>query len=259
MCRGIFITGTDTGVGKTIVSAAIIRALIKRGIKVGAMKPIETGCKKTEDREQKTEDRIENLIPSDGIFLREMAEMDDNIDLVTPLRFEYPLSPMVASDLEKKPVDLQRVFSAYKKLSKKYEFMVVEGAGGLLVPITKNSKQSAVSSQQSKKKYLKTYFVSDLIKDLQLHIIVVARPTLGTINHTLLTVNQALREGINVRGVIINYHNPSEDSIAEKTNPDVLRELCPVPLLVILPYVEDIKLRTIDKLSDCIDLSFLQF
>ena len=169
MSKGIFITGTDTGVGKTIVSAAIIRALIKKGIKVGAMKPMETGCAKTEDR----------LLPSDGMFLKEMAEMNDSIDLITPIRYEHPLAPMVAAELENRPVNLDSAFRAYNTLSERYELMVVEGAGGLLVPITKLKIQSLK---------LKTYFFSDLIKDLGLPVIVVVRPTLGTINHTLLTI-----------------------------------------------------------------------
>ncbi len=234
LSKGIFITGTDTGVGKTIVSAAIIRALIKKGIKVGAMKPVETGCTEKRGKGQKT------LIPSDGMFLRETAEMDDSIDLVTPIRFEFPLAPMVAAELEKRPVDLDKIFSAYGALSKKYDFMVVEGVGGLLVPI--NKRQEA-------------YFVIDLIKDLEFPVIVVARPTLGTINHTLLTVNYALKEGINVLGVIINSHNPPEDSLAEKTNPDVLRKLCPVPVIGMLPYISDVTKDNIEDVAmKCISI-----
>jgi dethiobiotin synthetase len=256
LSRGIFITGTDTGVGKTIVSAAIIRAMMRRGIRVGAMKPIETGCKKTGDRGQKTEDR---LIPSDGVFLKEMAEMDDPIDLVTPIRFEQPLAPMVASDMELTPLErdfltglrvkslefgvqaMKKVFNAYEKLSEKYDFLVVEGVGGLLVPILKR--------QRAKGKKQEVYFVVDLIKDLKLPVVVVARPTLGTINHTLLTVNHALKEGIDVLGVIINCHNPPEGSIAEKTNPDVLRELCPAPVIGMLPYIKDITLNNIEDVA----------
>ena len=253
MSRGIFITGTDTGVGKTIVSALIIRALIKKGIKVGAMKPIETGCTKTEDRGQKTEDR---LLPSDGMFLKEMAEMDDSIDLVTPIRFVHPLAPMVASEIEFGVMSyefgakgLKKVFDAYEKLSKKYEFMVVEGVGGLLVPISK------LQTPDSK---LKTYFVADLIKDLKLPVIVVARPTLGTINHTLLTVNHALKEGIDVLGVIINYHMPPAGDIAEKTNPDVLKELCPVPVIGMLPYIKDVTKDNIESAAEDIDIAWVK-
>jgi dethiobiotin synthetase len=254
MTKGIFITGTDTGVGKTIVSAAIIRVLMKKGIKVGAMKPIETGCKKVEDSEKKS---MEELIPSDGLFLKEMAELDDSIDLVTPVRFKEPLAPLVASDLEfgvrSYEVGVQgltKVFNAYEKLSNKYGFLVVEGVGGLLVPIAKRQRANGKGQE--------VYFVVDLIKDLNLPIVVVARPTLGTINHTLLTVNHALREGINVSGVIINYHNPPEDSIAEKTNPDVLRQLCPVPVIGVLPYLAEITKESIEKVTEgCIDMTIL--
>jgi dethiobiotin synthetase len=259
MSKGIFITGTDTGVGKTIVSAATIRLLIKKGIKVGAMKPIETGCRKTEDREQKTEDREQKtedrLLPSDGMFLKEMAGMDDSIDLVTPIRLEHSLAPTVASEIEFGVMSyefgakgMKKVFDAYEKLSKKYEFMVVEGVGGLLVPISK------LQTPDSK---LKTYFVADLIKDLKLPVIVVARPTLGTINHTLLTVNHALKEGIDVLGVIINYHMPPAGDIAEKTNPGVLKELCPVPIIGMLPYIEDVTKDNIESAAIKY-LSFLQ-
>jgi dethiobiotin synthetase len=242
MSRGIFITGTDTGVGKTIVSAAIIRALIKKGIRVGAMKPVETGCKKSAVSSQRSAVRKEDdLIPSDGMFLKEMAGMDDSIDLVTPIRFENPLAPMVASELEKIPVEINNIFDAYDVLSKKYDFMVVEGVGGLLVPILKR--------QEAKGKGQKVYFVADLIKDLELPVIVVARPALGTINHTLLTVNYALREGINVLGVIINFNNPPENSLAEKTNPDVLKELCPVPVIGTMPYISYVTKNNIEDVA----------
>ncbi len=237
MSRGIFITGTDTGVGKTIVSAVIIRSLIRNGVKVGAMKPIETGCSQTQDRRQSDnrEKKAEvDLIPSDGMFLKEMAEMDDSIDLITPIRFELPLAPMVASDLEGRNIDIERIFSCYEFLSQKYEFMVVEGAGGLLVPILRRQG---------------IYFFSDLVKDLKLPVILVARPSLGTINHTLLTIREAERRGLQICGVIINYSRHPEKSIAEKTNPYVLRELCHVPLLAEIPFIEDINIDSIDKME----------
>lgn len=227
--KGIFVAGTDTGIGKTVVSAAIIRALAKTGRRVGAMKPVETGCNEVDGL----------LIPSDGMFLREMAGMDDSIDIVTPERYKNPVAPMIAAGLENRPVNLDRVSDAFKKLSRKYEFVVVEGVGGLLVPINKN------------------YFVSDLIRGLRLPVVVVARALLGTINHTLLTVKQALNEGLDVKGVIINNHCPPENSIAEKTNPDVLRELCPVPVLGVLPYIENVTAEGIEKLSSCINLDSL--
>lgn len=234
--KGIFITGTDTGIGKTIVSAVLIRSLVNKGFKVGAMKPIETGCTWTADKR--------DLVPSDGMFLKEAAEMDDPIDTVTPLRFELPLAPMVASDIEKKDVDLSKVFEAYNILSNKYDFMVVEGVGGLMVPVKRLSNR-------------RIYYVSDLIRDLKLPTIVVSRPTLGTLNHTVLTINQAFKEGVEVKGVVINYHNPPENTIAEKTNPEVLKELITVPIIGILPYIDDINISNVNRFTDFIDLSVL--
>ncbi|MBF0329711.1 MAG: dethiobiotin synthase [Nitrospirae bacterium] len=224
--KGVFVTGTDTGVGKTVVSAAIIKAFLKKGMSIGAMKPVETGCDEVNG----------SLIPSDGMFLREMAGMDDSIDVVVPSLYKNPLAPMVAAALENRHFDIEKILHAYRTLSLKYEFMVVEGAGGLLVPINKK------------------YFILDLIKSLALPVVVVARASLGTINHTLLTVKQALNEGLDVKGVIINNHCQPEDSIAAKTNPDVLRELCPVPVLGILPYLENVTTDAIEWNSGFVDI-----
>ncbi len=224
--KGVFITGTDTGVGKTVVSALILKELRRRGIIAGAMKPIETGCKKANPKSQTLNPKFKKgeLIPTDGIALREAAGMDDSLDLVVPVRFEHPLAPLAASQLEKRPVSIKKIMNAYKKLSDRYDFLVVEGAGGLLVPI--------------KCRDASRYFMSDLVKEMGLPVVVVARPSLGTINHTLLTIEYALHSGLEVLGVVINYSLPSEGSLAEKTNPEILRELCPVPLIEIIPYME---------------------
>ncbi len=228
--NGVFITATDTGVGKTITSGLLIRALIQRGIKTGAMKPLETGCLRQGDE----------LLPSDGMFLKEMAEMDDPIDFVTPLRFELPLSPLAASRLEKKPVSLKKLFQSYEYLRKKYDFLVVEGAGGILVPVCLKEDAIIQTSQ-------KAIYISDIIKALNIPLIIVSRATLGTINHTLLTVNYAINIGINVIGIIINFNNPPGVDISEKTNPDIIEELCPVPILAVLPYISNIDKENFDK------------
>jgi dethiobiotin synthetase len=238
MSQGVFITGTDTGVGKTTVSATIIRLLRHQGMSVGAMKPFETGCALTEGRRQKPEAR--QLLPADGMFLKEMAEMDDPIELVTPVRLEHPLAPMVAAELEGVNIEMGMVFEAYNQLSEKYPFMVVEGAGGLLVPL--------------KRKERGAYFTSDLIRELGLPVLIVVRPALGTINHTLLTVHHALREGLTVKGVVINYTAPAEGSIAERTNYDTLKELCPVPILGVIPYRGERTRQAIESVAlSCLD------
>jgi dethiobiotin synthetase len=227
MKSGYFITGTDTGVGKTIVSAAILRTFIKKGLKVGAMKPIETGCL--------NKDGV--LLPSDGIFLRDMAEMNDSLDIVTPVKFETPVSPLVASRLEDMEIDLERVFKAFENLKKKYDYLIVEGVGGLMVPILK----------EQKKKAEKVYLVRDLIKNMELEVIIVTRPTLGTINHTLLTVEALKSKKIPIKGFIINYSTKVKNDISEKTNPDILNELLDITFLGILPYLNEL---TKDKIGE---------
>lgn len=222
--KGVFITGTDTGVGKTAVAATIIRALRKRGMKVGAMKPIETGCF--------LRDGI--LFPADGAVLREAAGMHEPLEIVAPLRCELPLAPLVASEIEGRRLDLNAVRDAYASLSRSYEFMVVEGAGGLLVPVLRqeNGSKGRGSADTS------FYFIIDLIKEMDLPVVVVAGPALGTLNHTLLTVEHALREGLRVAGVVINHARPPANTHAEKTNPDVLREICPFPFVEVMPYAD---------------------
>lgn len=233
--KGVFITGTDTGVGKTVVSAVLIRALISRGIYAGAMKPLETGCRRAGTGE---------LMPADGMFLKETAAMDDSIDLVAPVCFEQPLAPMVASEIENKPVGLDSIRRAYKALSDKYDFMVVEGAGGLLVPIMREPSP---------------FFMIDLIKDLGLPVIVVARRTLGTINHTLLTVNYALREGLEVAGVIINQSTPHDNTVSSETNPAALAALCPVPILGMVPHMDIVTPGHIEDISSVVSDWFKSF
>ena len=231
MAKGIFITGTDTGVGKTVVAAGIIRALARRGVKAGAMKPIETGC----DRRQ------QELIPADAMFLREIAGMSEPVELIAPFLFSHPIAPMVASELEGKRVDIDTIIRACNMLRTKYEFLVVEGAGGIMVPLIRGNGRmgewvNRKTDGPEQRRLQSAYFMSDLIKTLDLPAVVVARAGLGTLNHTLLTVMHALEVGIDVLGVFINAAGPAGNTMAEQTNPDVLKQLCPVPVLGVVPY-----------------------
>jgi len=195
------------------------------------MKPIETGCIKTESIEQRAESRVKDtlLIPADGMFLKEIADMDESIDVITPIRFEKPLAPFPASEIEGIPADIEKIKKAFEKLSKKYDVIVVEGIGGLLVPINRN------------------YFVLDLARDFRLPLIIVARTTLGAINHTLLTVSFAMKQGLNIAGIIFNYSQLPENNLAEKTSPEVVRQISPVPILGIFPYLQEIERATLEK------------
>lgn len=230
MAKGFFVTGTDTGVGKTIITAALIRAAHILGFKACGMKPIETGCKTAGSRQEAVvSSKGKTLIPSDGMFLKKMAGMADPLDLVTPVCFEKSLAPLSASGIEGKPVDLKKIKKAFAYLAGSYDAVIVEGIGGLLVPINKE------------------YFVLDLARDFGLPLIVVSRPGLGTINHTMLTVNYALKEGLNVAGIIMSYTRTQEGDLAEKTNPEVLKQISPVPIIGIFPYLKDLESSAIEK------------
>src|SRR5208337_4347140 len=131
----------------------------------------------------------ETLVARDGMFLRESSGMGDPAEIVTPVRFSYPLAPMAAAELEGKSVDLDAVMHAYSMLITKYDFLVVEGAGGLMVPLMRENGRTDAPEQR---RVQSAYFMSDLIKTLALPALIVARAGLGTINHTLLTVMHAL-------------------------------------------------------------------
>jgi dethiobiotin synthetase len=218
MPKGFFITGTDTGVGKTLIAGALIRGLAMLGIKAGGMKPVETGCGREGDV----------LIPYDGMYLKQIAHMQEPITLVTPCCFEHPLAPLAASEIEKTAVSRTDIRKAFHRLSRHYDAIVVEGIGGLLVPIKKDS------------------FVIDLAEEFGLPLIVVAKPGLGTINHIMLTVQYARKSGLDVAGVIINYAQPPENSLAEETNPELLSQVCPVPIIGVFPYLKSTEENAIE-------------
>ncbi|MCB9799820.1 MAG: dethiobiotin synthase [Candidatus Omnitrophica bacterium] len=206
---GIFITGTDTNVGKTVVAAGIALALKERGLKVGVMKPVATGCEGNE----------KYLVSHDAVYLWEAAE-NEYPSLTNPSRFRNPLAPHVAATLEKKSVNIEGLKKAYRELQKHYDFVIVEGIGGLFVPLTKD------------------YFVSNLIKDFDLPCVIVAKSVLGSINHTLLTIDAALVRGIDIRGIIFNRVPVVNYSLAEITSPRAIHELTGVPILGSIPEMD---------------------
>lgn len=210
MSKGFFITGTDTGVGKTVISGAVICLLRSLGFHTGVMKPVESGCDLIGDA----------LVPHDGTFLRQIAHAEDQMSDITPSVFQSPLAPMMAAEIENKDVDIIQIKRAFARMSDKYGTLVVEGIGGLMVPLTKD------------------YYALDLARDFGLPLIVTARPGLGTINHTILTVDTALREGLKVAGVVINYASPAVNDLAEQTNLTLLPRILQVPIAGVFPYLE---------------------
>lgn len=214
MQKGIFVVGTDTGVGKTVVSAGLSLVLRERGIKVGVMKPVATGCTGANRR----------LISQDAVFLFEAAQ-NEYPALTSPVRFRNPVAPSVAEIYEQPKVDIKVIREAYEKLTKLYDYVIVEGIGGLMVPIRKK------------------YYVANLIRDLGLSILIVSPIGLGAINHTLLTVDSAVIRGLAIKGIIFNRAPLVNFSLAELTNPKVIHELTGLPILGSLPELDDIDIE----------------
>jgi dethiobiotin synthetase len=208
--RGLFVTGTDTGVGKTEVACALVRAHRARGLDVGAMKPAQSGH--------------DPSTPSDADRLAAAAGGADPAELVCPYSFGPPLAPAVAARLEGKPVALARVLAAARQLAARHQALVVEGAGGVLVPLTDRE----------------TY--ADLAVALGLPALVVARAGLGTVNHTALTCEALLRRGVAVMGVVLNRATLQGDP-SEPHNAAEIARLTGVRVLAALPYEPDIVRR----------------
>lgn len=215
MKPGIFITGTDTDVGKTVVAAGLALVLRERGIKVGIMKPVATGCYGPEER----------LISSDAAFLMEAAE-NEFPPLHSPVRLRNPLSPNVAAMLEKKEIRIDRILKSYHELQRHYDFLIVEGIGGLLVPLKKD------------------YYVANLVRDMKLPLVIVSYAGLGAINHTMLTIDAATIRGLEIKGVIFNRASINNYSLAELTNPKVIQDLSGVQILGSLPEIENLHIET---------------
>jgi len=211
----VFITGTDTGVGKTIVTAGLAMMLRELGMDVGVMKPIATGGILCQSKPHNAQ-----LISADALFLLKATKINDPLELVNPICLKHPLAPSLAAQVSGKKINLKKIFSAYYTLRKRHKILLVEGIGGLLVPIKDN------------------YLVADLVKDMNLPLLIVTRPTLGTINHTLLTIKVADDYGLKIKGFVINYHRPFNNGLAEQYAGRIIEEISGIKCLCELPYLK---------------------
>lgn len=219
--KSIFITGTDTGVGKTIASATVAMLLRKMGHKVGVMKPVTSGCIERDGK----------LISEDAELLCFAAGVPITPDC-TPYLLRAPLAPSVSATQDGVRISFDVIKEAYERLAAEYDFVIVEGAGGLMVPLAGG------------------LLVADLALYLGLPIAVVARPNLGTINHTLLTTFTARTLGLKVKGVIVNRYPDAPDQ-AESYAPHMIDSLSGAQLLGLFPDIEgDDEREVVTKLAD---------
>ena len=207
---GIFITGTDTEIGKTVVAGGLAAVLKAAGVDVGVMKPIASGGIKHKGR----------IVSEDAIFLKHAAQVDDALNLINPICLRHPLAPSVAAEIEGVSIDLRQIDEAFAELCHRHEFMVVEGVGGIAVPICEEM------------------LVAEMAQRFQLPLLVVARPNLGTINHTMLTVEFARSYNLELRGIVLNASQEESKGLAEETNPKELARLTNLPILGTVPFDE---------------------
>ncbi len=218
MSKTLFITGTDTNVGKTVITGALSIYLRSKGVSVGVMKPVESGC--LSGVRSTGKNRL--LTKSDSLYLKEMAGCKDDLDLINTYAFEAPLAPGIAADLEGVEISFDRILENFNKLNLIHDVLLIEGAGGLFVPLGQKR------------------FVSDLIQLMEAPALVVARAGLGTINHTLLTLSCLKQKKISVAGIILNHHLEEEDP-STPHNPNALKSATTTPLWGFFPHLKDIR------------------
>ncbi len=204
---GIFVTATDTGVGKTFVCGLLLRILTHLGVDATYFKPVATGCVPTE----------RGLEAEDVRFVEMVSRTKLREERHCPMKFLKPLAPLAASRLEQREVELDLMRAALDSLREEHSFVVVEGVGGILVPFTEN------------------YTLLDFMEEARFPALVVARPGLGTINHTLLTIGAIRARGIPVLGFVTNGQRNSQDE-AVLTSPGIIEGFSHVPFLGHIPH-----------------------
>ncbi|MCK4999711.1 MAG: dethiobiotin synthase [Anaerohalosphaera sp.] len=228
--KGLFITGTDTGVGKTLVAGGIAKLLRDSGKRVGVFKPVASGCEHTD----------EGLVNADTEFLRFYSHCDHPLSVITPVGYVTPAAPAVCEGHENRMVDFEAIADAYGKVCDQSDVVIVEGVGGVRVPISRGVDVLAMA------------------KWFGLGVVIVTRPDLGTINHTLLTIDAVRGAGLELAGVVISGYDAMNASLAEETLPQVLVEWGDVEVLAIVPQDDESDVEacqlgelTVESLGDC--------
>jgi len=214
--RGIFVTGTDTGVGKTVIACALATWCRRRGHDVGVMKPVATGGQRLIDQGRA------RWASDDAIQLARAAASRDPWAFINPVCFREPIAPWTAARRARVSIHLSMILAAFRALQARHDVMIVEGVGGLLVPLSARTT------------------IADVAAHLRLPLLIVAKPGLGTLNHTLLTLHYAKQRGLPVLGVVLNESQPSPrdamSRLAARTNPDILARAGKVSVLGPLPF-----------------------
>lgn len=222
--KSFFVSGTDTDVGKTWITAGLVRALRNIGVDVGVMKPFAAGTA------QKTGYKSEDVQ-----ILANAAKVNDPENLVNPQFFPIPAAPYTAMKISNilEKVDVDLVLRSYKKLSELHDCIIVEGMGGIMTPILKN------------------YFITNLINDLELQTILITRNRIGTLNHTIMTCNVAKKYGIKIKGIIINEIDL--DGYATDVLTDDLEDITGISVLGSIPFFNSLD---VDQIANVFQTKF---
>lgn len=208
MGKGIFVLGTDTDVGKTFISAGLTYVLRKHQFNACSYKPVQSGGILKENK----------LVSGDIEFVKGITQLCEKDSSMNTYCFKEAVSPHIAAELENVTIDRHRILQHFKELQQKYDYIIVEGAGGTVVPLIRNQ-----------------YYIYDLIKDLDIPVVIVARAGVGTINHTSLTVAFIKSLGIEIKGLIINEYS---DCYYEKDNIEVLKNITGMDVVSVINKLE---------------------
>jgi dethiobiotin synthetase len=232
MGKGVFITGTDTGVGKTFFACKLAALLRESGYRVGVMKPAESGCA----------EREAGLFPEDATLLKQASDSQDSLEKICPYRLREPLAPSVAAQRQGITLEIDRLMDIYDEISSGHDITLVEGAGGLMVPL------------------LPSYTYADFARVLKLPVIVIAANRLGMINHLLLTLEHARCKGLSILGYVLNRLE-SGASLAAETSREALSTLTAVRCAGELSYEavsEDINNVAAESFAQQFDLRIME-
>lgn len=224
---GLFICGTDTGVGKTIISSGLIRLARRRGVNCVGIKPVETGCS------------IEKgvLEPIDGAMLWEASDKTLSLDECAPYRFAMPAAPFRAAAMEDSNLRISDIVEHILTVAEDVDMVIVEGAGGLMTPVEERK------------------LMIDIISDLQFPTLLVARLTLGTINHTVLSIEALRNRNIPVKGIVLSSSQRTCGPEEEYTPGDLSRIISGIPV-AILPFMEDVGRVNLEKIASAMTKSW---
>ena len=219
MSKGIFVVGTGTDIGKTYVTGLLLKYVRDKGYDATYFKAALSGA---------IRDKNGSLIPGDAVEVLSMAGLEEDTDFLVPYIYESAVSPHLASQIEGNPVNLKKVKEAYEKVSQKYDYIVMEGSGGIVCPIRYEGKDN-----------INNIMLEDIIKYLDLDVILIADAGLGTINSIVTTVEYLKNRNIHVCGIIMNNY---KDELMENDNIKMVEDLCDVPVIAKV-YQNDKNLR----------------